>query len=352
VSTLEDRYRRLLAWYPADHRSDHEQEMLGVLLAGARPDQARPSIADTFDLLRGAVRVRLRRAVSAPDTSGWPAATAVAGFLATLLLVADGLRFAVDAPQAVSQFADARAHTHFSLPHLLALYFGTAPYSLAWLTIAVLAWRGARRPAAFAACTVTAAQFLLALYGTATTMWGSAYSAVLANPSLPLALVATASLLASPGPRHGAELLGRRAILGAAAVAAILVALTTAPLFNLLFPEPSFPVTLESLHAFLSRTHRWPVLQLAALLTAAVLLLVVLARTYQGRRACALLAIPAAPVIAKYGEVVVSGSIDGSASVSRLLIDGLAGFALVMLCVRLAELPSKNRTGNREQHPA
>src|SRR3954470_21122259 len=101
--------------------------MLGVLLAGARPGQARPSVADTFDLLRGAVRVRLRRAVSAPDASGWPAATAVAGFLATLLLVADGLRFAVDAPHAISRFADARAHTPFSLPHLLALYFAAHP---------------------------------------------------------------------------------------------------------------------------------------------------------------------------------------------------------------------------------
>jgi hypothetical protein len=350
LSTLEDRYRRLLAWYPADHRLSHEQEMLGVLLAGARPGQARPSIADTFDLLRGAVRVHLRRAVSAPNAPGWPAATAIAGFLATLLLVADGLRFVVEAPQAISHFADG-AHTPFSLP-LLALYFGTAPYWLAWLIIAVLAWRGARRPATLAACTVTAAQLLLALYGTATTMWGSSYSAVLANISLPLALVVTASLLASPGPRHGAELLGRRAILGAAATAAVLVALTTSPLFSLFFPEPSFPVTPESLHAFLSRAHLWPVLRLVALLTTAVLLLVVLARTYQGRRACALLAIPAAPVIAKCGEVVAVGTIDGSASVSRLLVDGLIGFALVMLCVRLAELTSRNRTGNREQHPA
>ncbi|GAB2863006.1 hypothetical protein GCM10027176_76060 [Actinoallomurus bryophytorum] len=352
MSTLEDRYRRLLAWYPADHRSDHEQEMLGVLLAGARPDQVRPSIADTFDLLRGAVRVRLRRAVSAPDAPGWPAATAIAGFLATLLLVADGLRFAVEMPLAVSQFADTRAHTSFSLPHLLAFYFGPAPYWLAWLTIAVLAWRGARRPATLAACAVTTAQLLLALYGTGTTMWGSAYSAVLANISLPLALVVTASLLASPGPRRGAELLGRRAILGAAATAAVLVALTTSPLFGLFFPEPSFPATPESLHAFLSRAHWWSVLRLAVLLMAAVLLLVVLARTYQGRRACALLAIPAAPVIAKCVEAAAAGTIDGSAGVSRLLIDGLIGFALVMLCVRLAELPSRNRTGNRERHPA
>ena len=352
MSTLEDRYRRLLAWYPADHRSDHEQEMLGVLLAGARPGQDRPSIADTFDLLRGAVRVHLRRAVSASDAPGWPAATAIAGFLATLLLAADGLRFAVEVPRAVSQFADVRGHTSLSLSRLLAFYFGPAPYWLAWLTIAVLAWRGARRHATLAACTVTAAQLLLALYGTATTMWGSAYSAVLANISLPLALVVAAWLLASPGPRRGAELLGRRAILGAAATAAILVALTTSPLFDLFFPQPSLPVTPESLHAFLGRTHLWPVLRLAVLLTAVVLLLVVLARTYQGRRACALLAIPAAPVIAKCGEAVAGGTIDGSAGVSRLLVEGLTGFALVMLCVRLAEIPSRNRTGDRERHPA
>jgi hypothetical protein len=352
LSTLEDRYRRLLAWYPADHRSDHEQEMLGVLLAGARPGQTRPSVADTFDLLRGAVRVRLRRAVSATDAPGWPAATAVAGFLAGLLLVADGLRFAVEMPRAVSQFAETRAHAPFSLPHLLVFYFGPAPYWLAWLVIAVLAWRGARRAATLAACAVTAAQLLLALYGTTTTMWGSSYSAVLANISLPLALVVTASLLASPGPRYGAEVLGRRAILGAAVTAAVLVALTTSPLFSLFFPEPGFPVTPESVHAFVSRAHWWNVLQLAVLLTTAVLLVVVLARTYQGRRACALLAIPAAPVIVKCGEAVARGTIDGNAGVSRLLIDGLIGFALVMLGVRLAELASRNRTGDREQHPA
>ena len=51
-------------------------------------------------------------------------------------------------------------------------------------------------------------------------------------------------------------------------------------------------------------------------------------------------------------EFVASGTIDGHASVSRLLIDGLTGFALVMLCVRLAELSSKNRTGNPERHLA
>lgn len=345
MSTLEDRYRGLLAWYPDDHRQSHEQEMLGVLLTGARPGQTRPSFADTFDLLWGAARIRLRRAVGGPIAPGWAAATAIAGFLATLLLVADGLRFAINAPQAVSRFIEARGQVPFSLPHMLVLYFGTAPYWLAWLAIAILAWRGARRPATVAACTVTGAQLLLAGYGTATTLWGSSLSAVLANISLPLSLVATVSLLASPGPRYGAELLGRRAVLGAAAAAAALLALTTFPLFNLLFPSPARPVTPESSRAFLHSAHLWNVLQLAALLTTAVLLIAVLARTYQGRRACALLAVPAAPVIAKWSELVANGYLDGGPSVSSLLVGGLTGFALVMLCVRFAELPSKNRTG-------
>ena len=35
MSTLERRYRRLLAWYPAAYRSIYGDEMLGVLMAAA-----------------------------------------------------------------------------------------------------------------------------------------------------------------------------------------------------------------------------------------------------------------------------------------------------------------------------
>lgn len=358
MSTLEDRYRRLLAWYPDDHRLDHEQEMLGVLLAGARPGQTRPSTADMYDLLRGAVRIHLRRATSGSPTSGWAAATAIAGFLATLLLVAGGLRFAVNTPQAVSRFVEARANTPYSLPHLLVSGFGTAPYWAAWLAISIMAWRGARRPAALAASALTGTQLVLAVYGTATTLWGSGLSAALVNASLPLSLVAGASLLASPGPRYGAELLGRRAVLGAVAASAVLVALTTSPLFEALVPWP--PRHLASgpepawraYAAFQHSAHLWHVLQLAGLLTTAVLLLAVLARTRQGRRACALLAVPATPLVAEWIELIVNGHLTGGPSVSRLLAGGFTGFAVVMLCVRLAERSSGRRAGDREQRPA
>ncbi|MER7369833.1 hypothetical protein [Nonomuraea wenchangensis] len=96
MSALETRYRRLLAAYPRDHRARHEEEMLGVLLAGARPGQTRPRPADVADLLRGALRVHLRRAfgpVSAPAWRGGPALAValwpflmLAGVLATELL--------------------------------------------------------------------------------------------------------------------------------------------------------------------------------------------------------------------------------------------------------------------------
>ena len=38
---LERQYRRLLAAYPAEHRREHGEEMIGVLLAAARPGQVR-----------------------------------------------------------------------------------------------------------------------------------------------------------------------------------------------------------------------------------------------------------------------------------------------------------------------
>jgi hypothetical protein len=356
LSILEDRYRRLLSWYPADHRLEYEQEMLGVLLTGARPGQTRPSAADVYDLLRGAVRIHLRRAVGGSTTPGWAAATAIAGFVATLLLVAEGLRFAVNTPQAVSRFIEARADPPFSLPHMLVQSFGTAPYWAAWLVIAVMAWRGARRPAAYAASVLTGAQLLLVVYGTATTLWGAIFTAPLVTTSLPLSLVATASLLASPGPRYGAELLGRRAVLGAAAAAAVLIALTTAPLSELAVPSPHLTPdarqTAQSIQAFEHAWRVWNMLQLAALLTAFILLLVVLARTHEGRRACALLAIPAVPLIIELSEKVATGPLTLGPHVARLFLGGLAGFALVMLGVRLAELPSVRRTGDREQRPA
>jgi hypothetical protein len=59
TEALERRYRRLLAWYPAEHRRVHGEEMIGVLLAAASGGQRRPRLADTLDLIKGGMRIRL-----------------------------------------------------------------------------------------------------------------------------------------------------------------------------------------------------------------------------------------------------------------------------------------------------
>ncbi|MBA9006296.1 hypothetical protein [Thermomonospora cellulosilytica] len=58
MTELSDRYRRLLRWYPRDHRGDHEEEMLDVLLAAARPGRTRPTLQEAVDLVRGGLRNR------------------------------------------------------------------------------------------------------------------------------------------------------------------------------------------------------------------------------------------------------------------------------------------------------
>lgn len=56
---LERWYRRLVACYPRSFRSQNTEEIIAVLLATARANQRRPSPVETWDLLRGAVRMRM-----------------------------------------------------------------------------------------------------------------------------------------------------------------------------------------------------------------------------------------------------------------------------------------------------
>jgi hypothetical protein len=58
---LERRYRRLLAFYPKAFRREREQEILSVLMAGARAGQQWPRLAETTDLVRNAIPMRLQR---------------------------------------------------------------------------------------------------------------------------------------------------------------------------------------------------------------------------------------------------------------------------------------------------
>jgi hypothetical protein len=63
---LERRYRRRLALYPRAFRRENEEEILAVLLACAEDGQQRPGLAASADLIRGALRMRLRVAGQPP----------------------------------------------------------------------------------------------------------------------------------------------------------------------------------------------------------------------------------------------------------------------------------------------
>ena len=60
---LERAYRRLLAWYPREFRHQNGPEILAVLMADAPPGQRRPSLAQSADLIRSGLWMRLRPSV-------------------------------------------------------------------------------------------------------------------------------------------------------------------------------------------------------------------------------------------------------------------------------------------------
>jgi hypothetical protein len=65
AARLERRYGRLLACYPRAYRRENEEEILGVLLACAHDGRQWPGLAVAADLIKGALRMRMRL---------WPAA--------------------------------------------------------------------------------------------------------------------------------------------------------------------------------------------------------------------------------------------------------------------------------------
>ena len=60
---LERGYRRLLAWYPRAFRRENGREILAVLMTCAPDGQRRPGLAESADLIRSGLRMRLRPSV-------------------------------------------------------------------------------------------------------------------------------------------------------------------------------------------------------------------------------------------------------------------------------------------------
>ena len=98
-SPLERGYRRVLACYPKAFRRESGEEILAVLLATARAGQRRVGLAESADLIRGAVRMhfgmsRAPRPVRVAVRYMCLGATLTLAAVVTVLVTLGGVRYA------------------------------------------------------------------------------------------------------------------------------------------------------------------------------------------------------------------------------------------------------------------
>jgi hypothetical protein len=305
-----DRYRRLLAWYPRDHRERHGEEMLGVLLAGAG-ERTRPSRRETMDLLRGALRLRLRRAVGADGGIDHRDVLAIVSLLGPIVLLAG-------AAPLLNTLAG-RLQSGSSLLTLRANDVADAPLWALWFAVAVLSLCRMRRTAAVGAWLGTLAFLPTAALGY-TPYWNTL---ILSTGWLLLGGVVAVALTWSPGPARGWELVGgRRIVLLAAAVGtSVMLVMKTLDTYDVLF----FPIGHLTVFQGAGRVAVW-FLALAVLVAGAVV--GGGTRTREGRRAALVLCVPVVVsvlmlVLPRNSDVLVVAAVCYGVPVAMLL--GLGG---------------------------
>ncbi len=211
MTEREQWYRRLLALYPRDHRDQHGEEMLDVLMA-ADGDQGRPGWKDTADLLWGAFRLHLRRAVGADGGIDPRGVLAIVSLLGPVAVLAG----ATSSLHEVAWWADKGMLGE--LP--LWTHAPDAPVWVVWLAVAVLAVLGKRRSAAVGAWVGAIGLVLVATVSQRSWQWAYAEAGWVL-----LGAVTAVALTFSPGPVRGRELAGRAPVLVMAATVVVVAAL-------------------------------------------------------------------------------------------------------------------------------
>ena len=313
---MERRYRRLLALYPKDHRREHAEEMVGVLLAAAADDTQvrapRPvawalrlgqDAADSADLIGGAARIRGRMALNrvrrvaffswTVRDQRWSDALAVVSVVAPLLLLVAALaefHIAQAVASSVTRHPDWRVTATLGLADL--------PLAAGAPAVALLAFLRLRWLAGIGAVATAIGQVAAGVFGSVPTFNGYASPAVAFI--VLLSLTAAAALLLSPGPDRGLTLLTRQgtALVGAGAL--ILGGFSVGGTAWLGYPSAAS----SGFGRFGSEVAGLP----GDLLIAGVLATVAVAclRTPVSRRVLALLAIPVIPYAVLWQEKLAS----------------------------------------------
>ena len=210
-AALERRYRRLLRCYPPGHRQVHREEMLGVLLATARPGQRAPGARQTVNLVACGLAIRARRALRSLADEPWQDALAVVSLITpALMLIIAALDFAV----ALREHIAYPLTGPFWQTWLVSFLDGPATVMIGWLAVVLLGLTGRRRPAAAIASIALA----LALFSLLATViqngtWSGGFPMFLVTAGqgpVFIASLAACSLAFSAGPRRGLAIAGRR----------------------------------------------------------------------------------------------------------------------------------------------
>ena len=350
---MEKRYRRLLALYPKDHRRDHAEEMVGVLLAADGHAQVRAPkpvawalrfgrrTADGADLIAGAVKIRGRMVLNRIRRAGWfsrtvrdqrwsDALAAVSVVAPLLLLVAALTEFRI--PQALA--GSVTGHPHWRPTATLSL--ADLPLAAGAPAVTLLTFLRLRWLAGIGALAVAVGQIAA---GAVPAFAGYANPAVAFT--VLLSCTAAAALLLSPGPDRGLTLLtwSGTALVGAGAL--ILGGFSVGG--NVWFSSTS-----PDISGFGGEVAGLP----ADLLIAAVLVTVAVAclRTPVSRRVLALLSIPVIPYAILWQEKL-AGDLFGApgaaavvpASIALLYLPPLLLTCLIVAGTRLARRRATGR---------
>jgi hypothetical protein len=207
AAVLERRYRRLLRCYPPSHREFHREEMLGVLLAAARPGQRTPGLRETVNLAACGLVIRVRR------IPGWLAADAGQDALAVVSLIAPAVVLILLALGWGAQAAAARV-PFWSQVLLVPPSLGEWVVAMiAWLAVVLLGLTGSRgAAAAIASISLTLAWLAVLTAAVQQSVYARGLVQFLGSArSVPvfLASLAACSLVFSPGPRRGLAIVGR-----------------------------------------------------------------------------------------------------------------------------------------------
>ena len=216
AAVLERRYLRLLRCYPPTHREFHREEMLGVLLAAARPGQRTPGLGQAVNLAACGLVIRVRR------IPGWLAADAGQDALAVVSLIAPPVVFIL--------LALGRAEMDATAPSVPLWPLVAFPLSvgvfvvvmIAWLAVMLLGLSGCRRTAAaIASIPLTLAWVAVLMVQLSGPGPGGLLLFPAADFDVVLASLAACSLAFSPGPWRGLAIVGwRRACLMIAGLSA------------------------------------------------------------------------------------------------------------------------------------